>query len=136
MNQTKFRKKLKKFDRYLDIETFPDGHVAIIDTSLPVARHKIDLGGGASKYHTVYDRVLHLDAHRELGGGVINELNFRRMSRWARKKDFKFHINEQLDRDNRSRESTIDDFNADVKSQMRTIKNLSIDMGRDLCPSH
>ena len=135
MNRTKFRRKLKRFDRYLDIEPFPDGSIAIIDKSRIIGHRKIDLGG-AARYHTVYDRVLHVDKHRELGGGVINELNFRRMSRWGRKKDFKLHLQNQLDKDEYSKNSAERDFQAEIHSQMGKIKNFSVDMGKNLCPSH
>ena len=139
---------LSKFDPRLAFEWRRD-HWCVVDTSSIISYRKIDLGSGyltdngsrvavsLSKSIPRYDVVMHLPRGVPLTTAVIDELNYRRMDRWARKKDFVHHIEGQLEKGEEGRRKQVDDF-ADFSAHevakiARAPESVTIN-GRKGCP--
>ena len=80
-----FRKLLRRFDRFLDLEWLGN-HWAVVDTTKLVSVHEID-GGGITTYKKVYDRLCHLRENEWLGTNVLNRLRSMSMERWKKPSD-------------------------------------------------
>ena len=109
MSTKTFLKRLKRYDKHLDIEVFDfDGHVAIIDTSKLVSVNRIKVAPCVTENKKIFNRILHLKPHRILDGGVINELRERNFQRWARVQDYKLHLKKQIEQKEESQQKSID----------------------------
>ena len=149
-----FLRRLKNFDRFLDVESrgpvgSPVAHWCIIDKSkiLNVVKETIAQGyvvrAGkrirveVSRPIVRYDVVMHLPADRSLSTSIIDDLNYRRMDRWARKKDYLLHMEKQLDAGEAAKKKELDDFAAvpanELKGIMGNPETVTIDGRRDLC---
>ena len=124
---------LKNFDPALEFE-FRGNHFVIIDKSrvLNVVKETIAQGyvvrGGkrirveVSRPVVRYDVVMHLPPDRHLSSSIIDELNYRRMDRWSRKKDFFLHMEAELEKGDNAKKREVDDFAVDTALELNTLR--------------
>ena len=84
-----------------------DGKRIRVEISRPVVRH---------------DVVMHLPPDRRLSSSIIDELNYRRMDRWGRKKDFFNHMESEMEKGDNAKKKEVDDFALDSALELNTLR--------------
>jgi len=124
---------LKNFDHSLAFE-FRGNHWAIIDKSRVLSVVKETIAQGyvvrgkkrirveVSRPVVRHDVVMHLPPDRRLSSSIIDELNYRRMDRWGRKKDFFNHMESEMEKGDNAKKKEIDDFALDSALELNTLR--------------
>ena len=124
---------LKNFDHSLSFE-FRGNHWCILDESkvLNVVKETIAQGYVVrdgkrirveiSRPVVRHDVVMHLPPDRRLSSSIIDELNYRRMDRWGRKKDFFNHMESEMEKGDNAKRREVDDFAVDTALELNTLR--------------